>query len=131
MDKTVDIFFHYAAHKTDEDEEWTYVRKDGTQFPVNLSINPLRDAEGAISGFLCIAADITEKKRSEQALKESERNYRLLIDNIPNIVFKGYSDGAIDFFDDKIEALTGYSKAEFLSRKIKWNDLIYELVRGL
>jgi PAS domain S-box-containing protein len=123
---SVDIFFYYAAHKMDEDEEWTYVRKDGTQFPVNLSINPLRDAEGAISGFLCIAADITEKKRSEQALKESERNYRLLIDNIPNIVFKGYSDGTIDFFDDKIEALTGYSKAEFISRKIKWIDLICE-----
>ena len=123
---TVDLFFHYAAHKMDEDEEWTYIRKDGTQFPVNLSIDPLRDAEGAISGFLCIAADITEKKRSEQALKESERNYRLLIDNIPNIVFKGYSDGAIDFFDDKIEALTGYSKAEFLSRKIKWDELVYE-----
>jgi PAS domain-containing protein len=83
----LDIFFHYAARWQHEQQEWTYVRKDRTRFPVNLSINPLRDAEGALSGFLCIAADITEKKRSEQALKESERNYRLLIDNIPNIVF--------------------------------------------
>jgi PAS domain S-box-containing protein len=123
---TVDLFFHLAAHEMDETQEWTYVHKNGTHFSVNLSIDPLRDAGGAISGFLCIAADITEKKRSEQALKESERNYRLLIDNIPNIVFKGYSDGTIDFFDDKIEALTGYSKEEFLSRKITWNDLVYE-----
>jgi PAS domain S-box-containing protein len=86
----------------------------------------LRDAEGALSGFLCIAVDITEKKRSEQALKESERNYRLLIDNIPNIVFKGYPDGFIDFFDNKIEALTGYPKELFLTRKLKWTDLILE-----
>ena len=70
--------------------------------------------------------DITEKKRSEKALAESERNYRLLIDNIPNIVFKGYADGSIDFFDDKIEALTGYSKELFLARTMKWNDIIYD-----
>jgi PAS domain S-box-containing protein len=120
----IDFFFQYAARPVHNQEEWTYVRKDGVRFPVNLSINPLRDAEGALSGFLCIATDITEKKRSEQALKESERNYRLLIDNIPNIVFKGYPDGAIDFFDDKIESLTGYPKELFLSRKLKWTDLI-------
>ena len=60
----LDIFFHYAARRQHEQQEWTYVRKDNTRFPVNLSINTLRDAEGALSGFLCIAADITEKKRS-------------------------------------------------------------------
>ena len=124
--ESMDIFFHYAARRSQEQEEWTYVRKDGTRFPVNLSINPLRDAQGALSGFLCIAVDITEKKRSEQALKESERNYRLLIDNIPNIVFKGYPDGTIDFFDNKIEALTGYPKEVFLDRTFKWTDLILE-----
>ena len=118
--ESMDIFFHYAARRSQEQEEWTYVRKDGTRFPVNLSINPLRDAQGALSGFLCIAVDITEKK------KESERNYRLLIDNIPNIVFKGYPDGTIDFFDNKIEALTGYPKEVFLDRTFKWTDLILE-----
>jgi PAS domain S-box-containing protein len=123
---SIDFFFQYAARRFDDQEEWTYVRKDGVRFPVNLSINPLRDAEGALSGFLCIATDITEKKRSAQALKESERNYRLLIDNIPNIVFKGYPDGTIDFFDNKIESLTGYPKELFLSRRLKWTDLILE-----
>ncbi len=122
----LDFFFQYAARKHDEQQEWTYVRKDGSSFPVDLTISPLRDAEGVISGFLCIAVDITEKKRSEKALQERERDYRLLIDNIPNIVFKGYLDGAIDFFDDKVEVLTGYSKEDFLSRKLKWTDLIVE-----
>ncbi len=122
----IDLFFHYAANEIAGLEEWAYVRKDGHEFPVNLSINPLRDSEGAISGFLCIAVDITEKKLSEQALIESERNYRLLIDNIPNIVFKGYPDGTIDFFDDKIEMLTGYPKTAFLKRELRWTDLILE-----
>ena len=122
----MDLFFHHAAKNANEPEEWTYVRKDGHAFPVDLSINPLRDAEGVISGFLCIAVDITEKKRSQQALKESERNYRLLINNIPNIVFKGYPNGTIDFFDKKIEVVTGYAKEDFLNRKLRWTDLILD-----
>ncbi len=122
----LDFFFHYAARRNDEQEEWTYVRKDGSKFPVELTISPLLDAENVISGFLCIAVDITEKKRSEKALEERERDYRLLIDNIPNIVFKGYLDGTIDFFDDKVEVLTGYPKEDFLTRKLRWTDLIVE-----
>lgn len=120
------VFLEYARQGKSDQQEWTYVRKNGTRFPVNLSINALKDADGNLDGFLCIAMDITEQKRSEKALAESERNYRLLIDNIPNIVFKGYADGSIDFFDDKIEALTGYSKDLFGSRRMKWLDLIAE-----
>lgn len=127
----MEVFFQYVRQGWDEQLEWTYVRKDGSQFPVSMSINALRDAEGAISGLLCIAADITEKKRSEQALKESERNYRLLINTIPNIVFKGYPDGSIDFFDDKIEDLTGYPRELFISRQLKWTDLIVEEDRSM
>lgn len=122
----VDVFLEYARLGKTEQREWTCVNKEGEKFPVSLSINALKNPEGMVDGFLCIAMDITEKKRSEKALAESERNYRLLIDNIPNIVFKGYADGSIDFFDDKIEALTGYSKELFLSRKMKWNDIIYD-----
>jgi len=122
----VDVFLEYAKTGKNEQQEWTCVRKNGETFPVNLTINALLDPEGTIDGFLCIAMDITEKKRSEKALAESERNYRLLMDNIPNIVFKGYADGAIDFFDDKIEALTGYPKELFTSRRMNWLDLIVE-----
>ncbi len=122
----VDVFLEYARLGKTEQREWTWVDKEGNKFPVSLSINALKNPEGIVDGVLCIAMDITEKKRSEKALAESERNYRLLIDNIPNIVFKGYADGSIDFFDDKIEALTGYDKELFLTRKMNWNDLIYK-----
>ena len=120
----INLFYHYAMHTDQDQREWTYLSKNGSAFPVTLSINPLRDTDGMFNGFLCIATDITEKKRSEIALRESERNYRLLINNIPNIVFKGYQDGSIDFFDDKIEAFTGYPKELFLTKALKWTDLI-------
>ena len=120
----IDLFFHYAMQPDEEQREWTYLHKNGGAFPVTLSINPLRDPDDMVNGFLFIATDITEKKRSEIALRESERNYRLLIDNIPNVVFKGYPDGTIDFFDDKVEGISGYPKEMFLSKTLKWTDLI-------
>ncbi len=121
-----EVFLEYARQGRKEQQEWTYVRKDGTRFPAVLSISALRDPEGTIYGFLCIAMDVTEKKRSEKALAESEANYRFLIDNIPNIVFRGYADGSLDLYDDKIETMTGYKKELFASRQIKWFDLILE-----
>ena len=122
----LDVFFEYVAQKRLAPSEWTYVRKDNTQFPVRMTINILREPYGDISGLLFIAMDIAEIKHSEKALKESERNYRLVVRNLPNCVYKGYIDGAIDFFDNKIEQITGYSKEEFLSRKKNWFSLVHE-----
>jgi PAS domain S-box-containing protein len=65
-----------------------------------------------------------ERVQADEALRKSEEKYRLLVNQLPAVVFKGYADWSIDFFDDKIEALTGYSKEDFDSRRLKWCDLI-------
>ena len=52
-----------------DEREWSYIRKDGSRFPVLLSVTVLRDAEGNITGFLGVASDITERKRTEEALR--------------------------------------------------------------
>ena len=124
--KGPEVLLEFARQGRKEQLECTYIKKDGNPFPAVLSISGLRDADGSLNGALCIAMDVTEKKRSEKALAESEQNYRFLIDNIPNIVFKGYADGAIDFFDDKIEDLTGFKRELFTTRKMNWFDLIVE-----
>ena len=54
----------------------------------------------------------------------SEANYRLLVKNLPNVIFKGYKDWSVDFIDDKIGALTGYPKRDFQSRTMKWLDIV-------
>ena len=61
-----------------------------------------------------------------EVLLESDHDFKLLLNNIPAVVFKGYVDGSVDFFDQKIEALTGYSRKEFESRQIKWTELVFE-----
>ena len=52
-----------------ETREWTFIRKDGSRFPVSLSMTSIRDSDGQVAGFLCIAEDITQRRQQELALK--------------------------------------------------------------
>jgi PAS domain S-box-containing protein len=52
-----------------DQREWTYVRKDGSRFPVLLSITTLFDTHGKITGHLGVASDLTERKRDEEKLR--------------------------------------------------------------
>ena len=61
---------------------------------------------------------------AEKALQQSEEKYRLLVKNLPSIVYKGYPDWSVEFFDSKIEQVTGYSADEFNSKNIKWKDVV-------
>ena len=71
-----------------------------------------------------ISSEMTERLRAEQALKESESKYRLIVNQIPEVVFTGYADWSVDFYDRKIEQLTGYRKEDFDQRHLKWIDLV-------
>jgi PAS domain S-box-containing protein len=62
--------------------------------------------------------------KADDALAESEMKCQLLLQNLPTIVYKGFKDWSVEFTDDKIESLTGYSREEFNLKKLKWSDLI-------
>jgi PAS domain S-box-containing protein len=70
--------------------------------------------------------EIEDRKRIEQELRESETRYRLLINNMPSIVYRGYKDWSVDFLDEKVKSLTGYGMEEFNSRKKKWSEVIIQ-----
>jgi PAS domain S-box-containing protein len=68
--------------------------------------------------------EIEDRNPIEQELRESETRYRLLINNMPSIVYRGYKDWSVDFMDEKVKLLTGYGMEEFNSRKKKWSEVI-------
>lgn len=53
-----------------ESREWTFVRKDGSRFPANVTITPLRDESGVLTGFLGVIEDITVRKDVERMKSE-------------------------------------------------------------
>jgi PAS domain S-box-containing protein len=63
------------------------VRKDGTLLDISLTISPLKESSGRIIGASKVARDITERKRAEQALRESEERFRMLADNMAQLAW--------------------------------------------
>ena len=67
-----DVFVEGARQGRAESREWTYVRKDGSHLPVNLVVSAIRDAAGAITGFLGVANDITRQRQLQASLLQAK-----------------------------------------------------------
>lgn len=63
-----EVFVAKARRGISDEGDWTYVRRDGSRFPVRLSVTSLRDATGKLTGFLGIGTDITRRKQAEEQL---------------------------------------------------------------
>lgn len=99
--------------------EKEYIRKDGTVFPIEIQTYLVLDDNGLFSGYWAFVRDISERKQAENALIESESNYRLLLDLAPDAFFQGNEKGDIIMANKKATLLTGYTHAELLSMNIK------------
>jgi len=66
----------------------------------------------------------TKLQEKESRLRASKEELHSLVSNLPALVFTGYADGSVAFFDDKIQELTGYSRIEFATRQRVWAEVI-------
>lgn len=93
-------------------EEWLLRRADGDQIVVAVHAAPIRAAGGGISGAVVAWHDITEARRQKLALTESERRLKVVIDNLPAMVFAADERGQILFWNKECERVTGYLAEE-------------------
>ena len=77
---------------------------------------PIRDATGNIVACLEIARNITERKRNEKALQNSERRYRTLLHNIPGMIYQGNPDWTAEVIANS-DVICGYSVQDLNSKK--------------
>jgi PAS domain S-box-containing protein len=64
-----EVFTAHPSRSQLEDNEWTFIHKNGTRIPVNLSVTALRDEDGRISGYLGMIYDLTERNQAQHQLK--------------------------------------------------------------
>ncbi|HEY9853815.1 MAG TPA: PAS domain S-box protein [Leptolyngbyaceae cyanobacterium] len=81
-----EVFVAKARLGIVDEYEWSYIRKDGSRFPVQLSVTALRDRDGKITGFLGIGQDITDRKEAEKKLRQNELKYHQILDAITDMV---------------------------------------------
>jgi len=98
----------------DNPREYTVVTKEGSCVPVEVRTYPV--IIGGREFALGIARDISERKEAEQALKESEEQFRTLVSNIPGAVYRAFYDGKwkSKFLSAGVKDVTGYDTWEFV-----------------
>ena len=104
-------------------DDEVFFRRDGASFPVEYRVRPVWQ-DGELYGAMCTFCDISERKRSEQALKESEQHFRSLFAHHIDAILATRLDGAFYDSNSMMHELTGYSHEELCALKI--GDLAVE-----
>ena len=99
-----------------EDRAWR-VRKDGHRFRAHVVLDPVRDDDGTLIGFAKITRDISETYQQEQALRASERRFRLLVSSVTDYaIYMLDLEGHISSWNAGAERFKNYRAAEVIGR---------------
>ena len=91
-------------------------RKDGSLYTEDQTITPVRNERGETTHFIAIKQDITEHRRIEEALRQSEQRYRQIIEESVDVFYTSDPHGRFTFMSPAAEKLTGYAADELIGR---------------
>jgi PAS domain S-box-containing protein len=96
-------------------EEGWRVRKDGSLFWASVTLSAIRDEGGRLAGFLKITRDLTDKKQAEDALKENEEKFRLMVEAVKDYaIFMLDPHGLVASWNPGAERIKGYRADEIV-----------------
>ena len=99
-----------------ESEGWQ-VRKDGSQFWASIVVDAIRNKAGELQGFAKVMRDITERRIAQEALRESERQFRLLVAGVTDYaLFMLDPNGIVTSWNAGAERIKGYTAEEIIGQ---------------
>ena len=99
-----------------EDEGWR-VRKDGSRFWANVVISALRDEGGKLLGFSKITRDLSERRLEQEALRQAEERFRLLVDGVIDYaIYMLDPDGIVTSWNAGAQRIKGYARDEIIGK---------------
>lgn len=104
----------YATGQANPRAGWEIICKDGSLHYHEGSVSPIRDADNKIIGFRGLSRDLSDKKKAEEALRQSEEKYRTILETMIESYFEVDLSGDITFFNDALAKTLGYEKDELV-----------------
>src|SRR3982075_1615881 len=111
-----DALVFKASRGIEDIYELTYIRKDGSRFPAVVSVTALRDAQGAIIGYLLIGTDNTARKQAEEALLKAGALQSAIFNSANFSSIATDAKGVIQIFNVGAERMLGYTAAEVMNK---------------
>jgi PAS domain S-box-containing protein len=99
-----------------EAEGWR-VRRDGTRFWAHVVIDPIRDPDGTLTGYAKVTRDLTERKRAEEVLRQSQEQFRLLVQGVTDYaIYMLNPEGVVTTWNAGAQRIKGYKPKEIVGQ---------------
>jgi len=110
--------------------ERTFIRKDGTKFVGEVHSGPVYEGE-KIVGVRGVLRDISEHKRMEEVLKESEEKLKTILENTHDVIFQLSPLGIIQYVSPQVKEIYGYNPEDLIGKHFKETTPVSELPKAL